>query len=100
MLIGTKQHTAGNRTRYWVDYIDWLEDGRTLNQVSGSSVSIITPAPAPADVTVSVAQINQDRFYYWVQGGSVNETFTVQIQVTDTLGEIVIDTVQFTVVQP
>jgi len=41
-----------------------------------------------------------DKIYYWVQGGSVNEAFTVQIQATDTLGEIVIDTVQFTVVQP
>lgn len=97
MLIGTKQHTAGNKTRYEVDYIDWLDDGRTLASTGFSAAPV---APAPADVTLSSVSVTADKLYFFVVGGSVNEAFTVQIQVTDTLGEIVIDTVLFTVVQP
>lgn len=98
MLIATKQHTAGNKTRYKIEYRDWLDDGRTLNQSSGFSAALVTPAPA--DVTVNQASVTADDLYFWVAGGSVNEAFTVQVQVTDTLGEIVIDTINFTVVSP
>lgn len=98
MLIGTRQHTAGNKTRYKVNYRDWLEEGRTLNQSTGFSATVLSPAPA--DVTVDQASVTADDLYFWVSGGSLNETFSVQVQVTDTLGEIVIDTIGFTVVAP
>jgi hypothetical protein len=98
MLIGIKQHTAGNKTRYHVNYRDWLDAGRTLNQSTGFSATVL--APAPADVTVDQASVTADDLYFWVNGGSLNEAFTVQVQVTDTLGEVVIDTINFTVVPP
>lgn len=98
MLIATRQHTAGNKTRYEIDYDEWLEAGRTLNQISGFSATLV--APAPADVAVNQASTTSLRLYFWVQGGAVNETFTVEVAVTDTLGEIVVDTVQFVVVAP
>ena len=98
MLIGNKQFTAGNKTRYEIDYDDWLDDGRTLNQSSGFSATVL--APAPADITVSTVSVTANKLYFFVAGGSVNEAFTVQVQVTDTLGEIVIDTINFTVVAP
>lgn len=98
MLIATKQHTAGNKTRYEVLYDEWLDCGRTLNQVNGFSATLV--APAPADVTVGQASTTSHSLYFWVQGGSVNEVFTVQVEVADTLGEIVVDTILFTVVAP
>lgn len=98
MLIGSKQHTAGNKTRYQVNYRDWLDAGRTLNQSTGFSAAVV--APAPADVTVDQASVTADDLFFWVSGGSINEAFSVQVQVTDTLGEIVIDTINFTVIPP
>lgn len=98
MLIGTKQHTAGNKTRYHVSYRDWLDVGRTLDQSTGYSAAVLSPAPS--DVTVDQASVTADDLYFWVSGGSLNEAFTVQVQVSDTLGEIVIDTVNFIVVPP
>ena len=99
MLIGTKQHTAGNKTRYEVDYDQWLDDGRTLNPSSGFSAALQTPG-TPADVTVGTVSVTASKLYFFVSGGSINEAFTAQLQVTDTLGEIVNDTVNFTVVPP
>lgn len=98
MLIGQKFHTAGAVRRFEVDYDEWLDDGRTLNQVSGFSATLV--APAPADVTINQVSVTTHKLYFFVTGGAVNEAFTVQVQVTDTLGEIVIDTVGFTVIAP
>lgn len=98
MLIGSKQFTAGNNTRYEVDFSQWLDEGRTLNQQSGFLATLV--APVPADVTINQVSVTAHKLYFFVSGGSVNETFTVQTQVTDTLGEIVIDTINFTVVAP
>lgn len=98
MLIGAKQHTAGNVRRFSVNYEDWLEEGRTLNQSSGFSASNVTATVT--DVVVGTVSTTAKKLYFWVSGGSINEVFTVQVQVTDTLGEVVIDTIQFSVVQP
>ena len=97
MLLGTIIHTAGNATRCGVDYCEWLEDGRSINP-SNFSAGLVSPAPT--DVTIDRMSVTPTRLYFWVSGGSINETFTVQVQVTDTLGEVVIDTIDFTVVAP
>jgi hypothetical protein len=99
MLIGSKQHTAGAKTRWRIDYREWLDDGRTLNQLSGFSATLSVP-PALNDVTISGVTVTEDDLFFFVQGGSLNEAFTIALQVTDTLGEIVPDTINFTVVQP
>ncbi len=97
MLIGAKQHGAGNTIRYEVDYIDWLDEGRTLLPTGFSATNITATV---TDVTVSNVSVTAHKLYFFVSGGSVNEAFTVQTQVQDTLGETVIDTINFTVVQP
>jgi len=97
MQIAIKRHTAGNIIRYEVDYSAWLEDGRTLK---GTGFSATFVAPAPADATLSAVSVTEDTLYFVLGGGSVNETFTVQVQVTDTLNEVVIDTIQFFVQAP
>lgn len=99
MLIGNKQHTAGAKTRYRIDYREWLDEGRTLNQSSGFSAAL-SVLPALNDVTISSVTVTADDLFWFVQGGSINEAFTVAVQVTDTLGEIVLDTINFTVVPP
>lgn len=97
MLIGSRQHGAGNTTRYEVEYCYWLEKGRTLQDVGFSAVLV---AGAPADVAISAVSVTAHRLYFFIAGGSVNETFTVQVQVTDTLNEEVVDTIDFTVAAP
>lgn len=99
MQIGSFQHSAGDTLRYEVDYTYWLDEGRTLKN-TGYAVSITSPSPAPADVMISQISVTADKLYFFVGGGSVNETFTVQVQVTDTLNEVVVDTISFTVTAP
>ena len=98
MLIGQRHHTAGNTTRFEVDYYNWLEDGRTIAP-TGFSAALAADSTV-TDVVISNVSVTASKLYFFVSGGSVNETFTLQTQVTDTLGEVVIDTVIFTVVAP
>lgn len=98
MNIGSKQHSAGDTIRYEVDYSYWLDEGRTLKNTGYSAT--ITTSPAPADVTLSAVSVTADKLFFKIAGGSVNETFTVQVQVTDTLDEIVVDTIGFTIIAP
>lgn len=97
MIIGNKLHSAGDTIRYEVDYTYWLEDGRTLKNTGFSASIVGTP---PADVTVTNVSVTADRLYFFIGGGSVNETFTLQVQVTDTLNEVVVDTIGFTITAP
>jgi hypothetical protein len=97
MLLGTKQHTAGNTTRYIIDYSRWLDDG-----VSLSAVVLTLLTATVSDVTVSAGSLltEHNKVAFTIAGGSVNEVFTVQVQVTDTRSEIKIDTMSFVVVAP
>lgn len=96
MLIGSRHHGAGNTTRYEVEYCYWLDRGQTLHNAGFSAVLV----NAPADVSISGVSVTAHRLYFTLSGGSVNETFTVQVQVTDTLNEVVVDTINFTVAAP
>lgn len=98
MKLANKSQTVGNVTRYEVDYSQWLDEGRTLKS-TGFSATLVNDAAGnlpPTDVTVDQVSVTATHLYFFVHGGSGNETFTVQVQVTDTLNEIVIDTVDFT----
>lgn len=103
MKLGSKSHTVGNVIRYEVDYSPWLEDGRTLLTSAFSAAMISDPdtgALPPADVTIANVSVTATHLYFFVEGGSLNETFTVQVQVKDTLNEIDICTILFNVVAP
>jgi hypothetical protein len=99
MRIAQRFHGAGNKTRYEVDYFNWLQEGRTLSPNNGFSAALADGSTV-TDVTVDQVSVTSTKLFFWVSGGSINEAFTVQTQVTDTLGEIVNDTVDFTVVAP
>lgn len=97
MLIARKPFPAGSTIRYEVDYQYWLLHGRTLLQTAFSATLLPDPITdvAPENVTISQVSVTADRLFFFVQAIDVNETFTVQVQVSDTLGEIVIDTIEF-----
>jgi hypothetical protein len=103
MKIARKPFSAGASLRYVVDYYYWLQEGRTLSETMGDCTATLVIDPdvpgsmIPSDVTVNQIQVTSDKLYFFVNGGSVNETFTVQVQAKDTLGEIIVDTIEFAV---
>lgn len=99
MFLGSKQHTAGNATRYSVDYSDWLEDGVSL---TGATI-VLSPAFTATVTDVAIANVvaaPSHHVFFTLTGGSVNENFTLDAQITDSRGERKNDTLGFTVVAP
>lgn len=100
MLISRKPFPTGSTIRYEVDYSYWLQPGRTL-AAAGFSVTLL-PDPitalVPTGVTISQISVTEDKLYFFLQDTGVNELFTLQVQVGDTLGEVVIDTIEFFIV--
>lgn len=99
MLLGQKPHTAGNITRYEIDYSNWLDDGVSL----ASGTVVLTPVftATVKDVVISgVAVTPSHKVVFILTGGSVNETFTLDVQVLDSRGERKNDTLGFSVIAP
>lgn len=93
--LGRKSFTVGNTTRYSVDYSQWLDEGVTL--VSGTAVV----SPAVADIMISAVSVAPSgRLYFTLHGGSLNETFTIAVSITDSRGEVKNDTCNFNCVAP
>src|ERR1035437_9552141 len=89
--------TAGNKTRFRLDYSEWLEDGSTLT----SGTVTLLGVPTIVDVVISGAAVDaQGHLVFFVAGGSVNEVFTIAVQATDSRGEITNDTISFSCVAP
>jgi len=97
--LGTKNHTAGNLTIYTADYDAWLDDGVSL--AAGATV-VLDPAftATVTDVTISSIVVHPRHITFMLAGGSVNEVFTLDVQVTDSRGEIKNDTCGFRVIAP
>lgn len=93
MRIASRTLSAGSVIRFEVDYCEWLERGRTL--VTGTAAS----EDAPADITINQVSVTSNKLFFFAGGGTVNETFTVTVQVTDTIGESVTDTISFRVTE-
>ena len=99
MLLATRQIAVGDIRRYTISYRDFLAKGvildtSTVTVPAGTTSSIGTGARAPSfspDFT---------ELAFYVIAGSLDEKFTVSVQVTDTNSEIVNDTMNFTVVAP
>lgn len=98
MLLGTKAHTAGNHTRYRIEYDDWLDDGVTLS----AATVVLDPkfTATVTDVAISGVTVYPNHVVFVLAGGSINETFTLDVQITNTRTEVKNDTVNFTVVAP
>lgn len=99
MLVGSHTVATGDVRRVEIDYADWLEHGQHIT----ASVATVLTAGVTSFVSNPVPPENskKTRAIFFVHAGTVvNESFTVQVQVTDTLGQVVNDTVQFTVLAP
>lgn len=99
MFLGRKPHTAGNTIRYEVDYSNWLADGVSLT----SATVVLTPAftATVKDITITGVQaLVSHMVVFTMAGGSLNETFTLDVQVVDNRGETKNDTVGFNIVAP
>lgn len=90
-LLGSKQHTEGNTTRWQINYAGWLEkDGANIEQIDVESSSVTCTV---GDVSV----LGPDVFFFLV-GGTLNERFIVSLTMTDNIGNIKNDTIAFTVI--
>jgi hypothetical protein len=100
MSLGRVSFTAGNKTRYVLEYEDWLLDGETL--VSGTVVLDPDFTATVTDITISGVTVNnsKDALIFFVEGGAVDEIFTLDVQVVNSRTEIKNDTIEFFVVDP
>lgn len=100
MLLGRKNHTAGNETRFEIDYENWLESGETLSP-TGNTVALSAAFTATVtDVVISGIQVTSNKIYFMLEGGSLNEVFTLDVHAVTSRGEEKNDTLGFTVVAP
>lgn len=92
MQLAKRSHTEGDRRRFVIDYSEWLDRGNTVES------AVVTSDSTTA--TVDDVTTTADKVIFFVNGGSLNETFTVSVAMTDTRTEIKNDTIDFTVVAP
>ena len=101
MLLGTRRIAVGDNRRITVDYSGFLPQGVTLN---GKTVALVLTTPNGSSPTSTVGAVSYDptqsQIYFNVTAGVLNELFTANVQVTDTNGEIVNDTINFIVAAP
>jgi hypothetical protein len=92
MKIARRPHTVGNKKRYSIDYSDWLD--------AGISVSSATVTSDTADLTVSDKVISGNKVIFYLNGGSLNETATISVQMVNSRSEIKNDTIEVFTVAP
>ena len=98
MQLSTQNITTGDTRRYQIDYSTFLQDGENLTAFIAAIATQTPAATSSINAVLSVLDIDQDAIFLYVVGGTVNENFTVTVQVTTNYGEIVNDTIAFTVV--
>lgn len=99
MLLGRRAHTADNKTRYVIEYENWLLPGESL--ASGTVVLNSEFTATVTDITISAVAVNSaNELVFFLDGGSVDEIFTLDVQIVNSRGEIKNDTVEFFVVAP
>ncbi len=92
-----RKHTVGDRRRWVVDYTDWLVQGDFLSTATAVSNSTsVTPA------TVDTVSVDPDARHviFFLNGGALNEAFTVTVTITDTLSQVKENIFDFIVVAP
>ena len=92
MLITRKPQTVGDRRKYIVDYSQWLDTGVTLTAGAASTASLTA--------SIDTVSFTASTLIFFVNGGIINEIFTVALQITDSTGEIKHDTLEFFVIAP
>lgn len=101
MILGQKAHTAGDVVRYLVDYSRWLEEGTSL-VTAAVILDAASNVTGPITITGLLVLTSHNRigFLLSVPAAAVNQTFTLDVQITDTRGETKNDTLKFNVIAP
>lgn len=92
MLLGSRQHTAGDTRRWILDYSRWL--GNTV-EIAGVNVT-----SSSTTCTVEDSEILGKEVIFFLTGGVQGETLTVSVVMTDSDSNVKNDTIAFTVVAP
>lgn len=93
-LLASKQHTVGDTRRWTVRYKRWLD-----NTVNIQSINVTSSSPT-CTIGASAPVIVGSDVQFYLTGGALNETLTVSLAMTDSIGNVKNDTVAFTVVAP
>jgi hypothetical protein len=99
MLLGSQNITTGDTRRFMVSYEDFLIKGAVLTTVTVAVNAGVTSSIGTAGLAPKLFPTDKS-IVFWVIAGVLNEVFTVSVQVVDNLGNIVNDTIKFTVVAP
>jgi hypothetical protein len=89
-LLGSKQHTVGDKRRWTVKYGRWLDNTATIDQAEVTSSS--------TTCTVSQVMVLGQDVIFFLTGGVLGETFIVTIVITDSFDNVKTDTISFHVV--
>jgi hypothetical protein len=92
MLLGSKTHTAGDSRRWIIDYSRWLDNTATIKIISLGSSS--------TTCMVDTGEIKGKEVIFYLTGGTIGETCTVSLTMTDSFDNIRHDTLKFTVIAP
>lgn len=95
MQLAARTLRTGDNRRLTIDYRDWLWEGAHL-----SSATVSVPGGTHSSVGTQSFDEGRKRLYFYIQAGSISEIFTATVQVTSTDGQIVSDTIAFTVQNP
>jgi hypothetical protein len=101
MLLGSRNLAQGDTRRYRIDYAGFLAHGAVL-VLAGVTVSV-TGTPASKIGTGGLAPVlwpDDKSLVFYVVAGVVSETFTVNVHITDSINQIVNDTISVAVVSP
>jgi hypothetical protein len=91
-LLASKQHTAGDKRLWTVNYSRWLDNTATIEQAD------VTSGSDTCDI-VDITILGKDVVFF-LDGGDLGETFVVTITITDSFGNTKTDTISFHVLAP
>lgn len=95
MLLGSKTLAQNDKRQYTVNYSNFLDKGRVL-----VTATVTVPTGTSSQVGAVTFDPKQHKVYFFINAGAINENFTATIQITDSEGQRVNDTVNFVVTNP
>ena len=97
MQLGTLRYATNDIRIFAIAYGDWLAQGYILSTVTVTipTTNIVSTVDSPA-----LQSPDGKTAYIKITCGDVKESFTLDVVAQDTLGQVVNDTVDVTVVDP
>lgn len=95
MKLGIFTKTPVERKRYSLDYSDWLDTGETITERMFS----VSPIANSSSLTIDASLISGDgkSLSFFVSLGEDDVTYTVDVQITTSTGQVKEDQVLFAV---